>query len=192
MVAMFFIYFFIVKRVSGRKLEKRTLEKIIIIAIFVCTCIVVVDTYTDGYFSSRFTRDSIMSGSNRNELYSLAWQDISGRSIVDFVIGKGSSSVLEIIGSGVHNEVLEFLFSYGVIGLLGYLFLIIKGIKKALFLIRKKTEGASFFGMSMTFIILVGMVGSALFSHYTFHIMLLAGISNGYLKKKDCEYDGKD
>lgn len=185
MAAMLLIYFFIVKRVSGKSLEKRLLGKILLIIILVCICIFAVDTYTNGYFSSRFTKDSLISGSNRNELYSLAWQDISGRSIIDFVIGKGSSSVLEIIGSGVHNEVLEFLFSYGLIGLLSYLFLIVNGIKKTVFLIRKKTEGAAYYGMSMAFIILVGMVGSALFSHYTFHIMLLAGISNSYLEDKD-------
>ena len=171
MAAMFLVYLFIIKRISGKGLKKGLGIKILFIIVLIGICIFLVDAYTNGFFFSRFTKDSLISGSNRNELYSLAWYDINTRSITDFFMGKGSSSVLDIIGSGVHNEILEFLFSYGVIGLLGYICLIVQGIRKTIFLMNRKGNGAVYYGMSMTFIILVGMAGSALFSHYTFHIM---------------------
>ena len=57
-----------------------------------------------------------------------SFPQILNRNFFEFLIGKGSGSSLSIIGSGVHNEILEMLFSYGVIGLIIYLWLVIRGI----------------------------------------------------------------
>lgn len=183
MGAMLLVFFYIKQCMCEVSWKRRKLvTRLVVIAILVCVCVILVDAYSGGFLSSRFTKEALLSGSNRSELYNHAWQDIRSRSILQLIIGKGSSSVLQIIGSGVHNEFLEFLFSYGVVGCLLYLILIVKGIKTTIYMTRKKKDGAPYYGMAMTFIVIVGFVGSALFSHYTFHIMLLIGLSYKGLK----------
>lgn len=186
LVAMLLAYFIATQCMSSNyKEKKKAIKNLILITSFMIIILCVVDRYTGGYLSSRFSKSSLMDGSNRSVLYSMAIQDISHRSFFDFVIGKGSTSVLKIIGSGVHCEPLEFLFSYGLIGLLLYLYFLYRGLRRCVWLIKNKSKFAPYYAMLIAYIIVVGLVGTALFSHSCFHMMLLLGICGKYYKSEN-------
>lgn len=186
MVLMLIAYFYVQSK-SGK--IKITIPRImVIVGLFVCAFFIV-NEVTNNYLLSRFTWESLTEGSNRNILYSMAINDILDRNFVEFLIGKGSGSSLATIGSGVHNEILEMLFSYGLIGLIIYLWLIIRGIKLVFRLLREKNNASAIYAMSVVYIVFVGLVGTALFAHYTFHIMASIGISSGYLRRETENYE---
>lgn len=184
MVVMLFMYSYLNNFILNRRvINRKKLKKIILFLIIMAISIFIINEYTNGFFLSRFTKQALLNGSNRGMMYSCAWQDILERSIFQLIVGKGSTSVLEIIGSGVHNELLEFLFSYGIIGCGIYILLVIKGIRTIIFMAKKRMSGTPYYAMGITFIILVGIFGTSLFGHYTFHIMLLLGVAYKYLNK---------
>lgn len=183
MVVMLAIYYYIQSK-SG-KLKKMSASKIFIIVILLTVAFFVVNKISDGFLMSRFSMEELLSGSNRDILYTAAINDIKTRDFFTLLVGRGSGSSLNIIGSGVHNEILEMLFSYGIIGLGIYLWLIFRGINILRQLLKQKNSATAYYAMSLVYIIFVGFVGTALFAHYTFHIMAALGISSSYLVKNE-------
>lgn len=183
---MLVIYYYM--QVKSGKMKISLFKVTSILALFVIG-VIVVNKITNNALLSRFTWESLSTGSNRNILYSAAINDILDRNFVEFLIGKGSGSSLATIGSGVHNEILEMLFSYGLIGLIIYLWLIIRGLKLIFKLLKEKSNASAIYAMSVVYIIFVGLVGTALFAHYSFHIMASIGISAGYLRREAENYE---
>lgn len=183
MVIMLAVYYYM--QLKSGKIKKLSVGRIVIIIVLLVVAFLVVNKISGGLLMTRFSIAELTSGSDRDLLYSSAISDIKGRSFIDLLIGKGSGSSLNIIGSGVHNEILEMLFSYGIIGLSIYLWLIVRGINILRQLLKQKNSATAYYAMSLVYIIFVGFVGTALFAHYTFHIMASLGISSSYLVKNE-------
>lgn len=183
MVIMLAVYYYIQSK-SG-KVKKLSLGRIIVIIALLVSAFIVVNKISGGFLMTRFSFEELITGSDRNLLYGSAISDIKNRSFIDLLIGKGSGSSLNIIGNGVHNEILEMIFSYGFIGLGIYLWLIVRGINILRQLLKQKNSATAYYAMSLVYIIFVGFVGTALFAHYTFHIMAALGISSSYLVKNE-------
>lgn len=81
----------------------------------------VVNEYTDGYMVQRFSAEELATGSGRMNYYQIALNAIQKRNFIQFIIGGGIGSSVDLLGTGVHNEWLEMLFSFGLIGLLIYM-----------------------------------------------------------------------
>lgn len=181
LLAMIFVYAMMSDKKKGIKtmqIDQKKAGKVIISLAAIAVLIIVVDDQMGGALSARFTLDALRYGSSRNELYSAAWNDVKTRGILFFLLGKGSGSSLQIIGSGVHNEILEFLFSYGLVGAMMYVVVVFNGAKRGAWLRNISSTSGRTFTMGMTYVVLVGVFGSALFSHMTFHIMLAMGMAN--------------
>lgn len=182
MVAIFVVYYYLSHRKTTRKaftVGHKTMRNLIVIAALMIVAVLVVDQKSGGALSRRFSFEMLRRGSNRDILYTLAWHDIQERNVLRLMIGRGSGSSLQIIGSGVHNEILEFLFSYGAIGLCFYLLFVYKGLKRVNMFHNTNLLDKQVYAMCMTYIIIVGLVGSALFSHTAFHLMLAMGMASG-------------
>ena len=162
-------------RMAGRKvlpIGRYLAAGIALVAIFL-----VADAYSGGFLLSRFSVDELSNGSTRNILYATAWDDIVNRSLLDFIVGKGSGSSIAALSSGVHNEVLEFMFSYGLIGLILYLSLAWGCLKWLRILMKRKSPLAPAFTAACVYFFCVGLWGGVYFTHQTYHIMLVFGIS---------------
>lgn len=142
-----------------------------------------INNSTGGALFERFSYESLKYGSNRNTIYSSAVSEIKQRSFFSLLIGTGSGSTSVLIGSGAHNEVLEIVISYGFIGVIMYFSMIIKGILQYYELKRCTTNKRMLgvYAMSLCYIVSVGVFGSALFSHMSFHIMVSLGISVAFI-----------
>ena len=185
MVAMLLVRHFVSERRKNKsffQINTKNALRLFLTVLALVIVIVVVNNIMGGALSKRFSWDELLDGSNRSILYTAAWNDVKERSLISFLIGKGSGSSLRIIGSGVHNEVLEFLFSYGLIGLVLYLATMFKGIGQATKLKREDSHPGTMYAMGITYLICVGVVGTSLFSHPSFHIMLAMGLANSPAK----------
>ncbi|PIC56155.1 hypothetical protein CSV80_15940 [Sporosarcina sp. P12(2017)] len=135
-----------------------------------------IDRFTDGYLLSRFSKESLADGSGRNEIFATAINNISNRSLIDFLIGKGSGSSITSLGTGAHNEWLEFMFNFGLVGTILYTVLcfsiLIKGIK----LFMRGSSNASSYNIMLIYITVVGMFGGIYFVHSTFYVFAFYGI----------------
>ncbi len=138
-----------------------------------------VNQWTGGYLSERFSLESLASGSGRTQLYRYAIEDISQRSLWDLLIGRGSGSSIQVLGTGVHNEWLEFFFSFGVIGVILYGLFFCSLAWRVLQLIRIGSPYASAYAMAIAYMLVVGMYGGIYFMHSTVYIMAFLGAVEG-------------
>ncbi len=162
----------------------KAFAKIILVFILFLVGLVIADNFTGGYLSQRFSLEELSTGSNRDILYSTAIDSIIQRSAFDFFIGTGSGSSGIELGLNVHNEWLEFLFSFGLIGLICYFIFIVTMIKCYFNLLKHRSRYAAAYSMAVVYVIVIGMVGMIYFVHSSFYIMSFCGIVD-YLAKEE-------
>lgn len=73
---------------------------------------------TDDYLLSRFSREELSSGSGRSDIWRETIAAINEGSLTRKLMGGGSGSTINLVGTGTHNEWLEFQNCYGVVGVL--------------------------------------------------------------------------
>lgn len=86
---------------------------------------------------------------------------------------------MQMLGTGVHNEWLEFLFSFGVIGVILYGLFFVALAWRVLQLIRMASPYASAYAMAVVYMLVVGMYGGIYFVHSTLYIMAFLGAVEG-------------
>ena len=157
--------------------NEKPAKRLVYMGMFILAALII-NHLADGALFGRFTVEELTFGSTRNVIYRTALQEIRTRSIDRLLFGTGSGSTTLFIGSGAHNELLELTISYGIIGMVLYLVLLLSGIRNAsrLKTLGISTKNASIYLMSLMYILSVGIYGSSLFSHMTFHIMLTMGL----------------
>ena len=173
MPIMLFTGYFINNRVEGERI-KNPIKKLMMGVAVICLiaiALVVLDKYTEGFLSYRFSRDQLVYGSSRSDKYASAISEISNRSFVPLMLGIGSG-----VRSGVHNEVLEFAYTFGLIGLLLYIALFICMLNRTRQLIIRKSKYAAPYAMIFVYIFVVGLFSGVYFTHSTFYLMLTLGM----------------
>lgn len=180
MFGMFLVYYFnLGKSIAGKISIKKVIAGVVAV-IGLVLLVLIVNNRMGGALFNRFSANELRFGSTRDVIYRRAFNVIKERGLVDLIIGTGSGSTMTLIGSGAHNEELELMISYGLIGLLIYFAMLLGGVIQFKILKRNvvpKLQPTTYL-MSLTYIIIVGIVGSAMFSHMTYHIMIAMGLAN--------------
>ena len=112
-------------------------------------------------FSTRFSYESLIDGSGRAQLYRYAIEDIKQRSLLNLLIGRGSGSSIQFLGTAAHNEWLEFIFSLALLSFL-YLLLFISLFRQVYLLIRTSSF-MRLYAMAVLYMLVVGMYGQIYF-----------------------------
>ncbi len=149
----------------------KTIVSFVAIVVFAILVIQIVNNLTGGFLAERFSWESLSSGSSRSDKYAAAIEEISNRNILQFMLGVGSGP-----RGGVHNEILEFLVTFGFIGFCTYAALFISMLRRLVALYKEKSQYAAVYGMIFVFIFMVGLYSGVCFTHSTFYIMLTLGI----------------
>lgn len=160
---------------------KSTAKTILIAAVVFGLAIYVINSMTDGFLIARFSYDELEGGSGRTDIYAAAIANIKSREIKDLIFGLGSGSSSRIIGTGCHNEWLEFTFSFGIIGVLLYFTLIYKLFDAVRHM---KNTNPDFYAAGMMmflYVVIVGMIGGIYFVHSSFFVFSFFGAEEGYL-----------
>jgi hypothetical protein len=155
--------------------------KIIAVTLLFFAGLSIVDQFSGGYLSMRFSSKQLVEGSGRAEYFSKTIDEILQRDLFYLMLGRGSGSSIQFLGTGVHNEWLEFLFSFGVIGVVFYLRLFYALARNLRELIRKSSRYAPAYAMAFVYMLVVGMYGGIYFVHSTLYIMALYGAIEGLM-----------
>ncbi len=117
---------------KGKKERVKKIAIIILASILVCYTI---SNYaSDWVVFRRFQRLSQDGGSGRIELWNACIQYIQTEPMINLVIGNGYKGVDKIIPkyAGAHNDFLEIIIDYGIIGVINLLLFLIYVCKKIL------------------------------------------------------------
>ena len=174
---LMFIFYMIAE---GRKQNKQTsyFIKLIISATAIFVVAIIVDNYLEGALFSRFTLAELQTGSGRNAMYERLITSLQQRNIKDLMVGIGSGASSQLLGTGAHNEWLEFIYSFGLIGVLLYFLLIISMVKQVVTKYKLNDEIYIPLAMSLIYVISVGMYGGIYFMQSTYYVFALYGFSN--------------
>lgn len=149
----------------------------------------IVDSYLGGALFSRFTVSQMQGGSGRTDMYKLILEALSERNITTLFFGTGSGSSSLLLGTGAHNEWLEFLYSFGIVGVGLYFCLLISMIKQTLKLKRYSSEMYISIAMSTIYFTCVGLYGGMYFVQSSYFLFALIGYSNYRLNEELMEYE---
>ncbi len=149
----------------------KTILSFVAIIIFAVIVIQVINNMTGGFLAERFSWESLTDGSSRSDKYAAAIDAISQRNFLQFMVGIGSGP-----RPGVHNEILEFLYTFGFVGFCTYAAMFVSMLRRLWFLYKEKSRYAAVYGMIFVFIFMVGLYSGVCFTHSTFYIMLTLGI----------------
>ena len=153
-----------------------------------------IDKKTDNFISNRIISMQSDEGSGRLEIYKIVWKKFESKSIEEKLIGSGQNSVVaanttvEGVGLSAHNDFLEVLFDFGVIGLFIYLYIILLLIRRLIYL--KHIDDRCFQANYAAFLIFIVMsLVSHLVIYPTFfaYLAMVWAMTEGLIKRKELE-----
>ncbi len=178
---MLLAYLFLEKDKTNRK---KNLIRTAFILFFLIIAWLVVDKYSGGYLSSRFTKSELMDGSGRTKIWEITINNVKLRSPLQFILGISNKDE-SFISAGVHNEYLSFLNSNGLIGFILYLYVLLCLVLHSIVLIKRKSVLAASYTALTIYIIGISFVSGFFHVHSTFYIMVYLGCVHAFDKYDD-------
>lgn len=171
---MLFIYGFIHTMQMGGVIK--FINRFLFVGTIAMIALYFVNESSGGFLSSRFSREEITSGSGRTEYRDIALRVVGERNLIDSFIGSGHGSSVNVIGTGIHNEWVEFLFSFGVVGLLLYTILGLKFLRQGYRYFRLKSRYAPHMMMMMAYFYMVSLFSGFIGVYVTYYFFAFMGI----------------
>lgn len=166
-----------------REISIKKVLKVVISIFFLLSVFLIFDNYTDGYLSSRFSLEELSDGSGRADVKQDTINNLKKRNLIQLMFGIKNSSE-QALETGIHNEILTQLYSYGVFGLILYIAIFFNILFIGIRLSKKIPEiKAAFFSM-FVYTVLIGLVSGLYFVHSTYYIMMFIGVIYGFKYKK--------
>ena len=171
----------IVEAMVRKKRHGRPVLKIIFAMALLFAGFLIADQLSGGLLRERFLFEQLTYGSGRAVIYRSAIEEILQRSGLELLLGYGSGSSMQYLGISTHNEWLEFLFSFGALGVVFYAFLFFALARRLRQLITQSSPYAPAFSMAVVYMLVVGMFGGIYFVHSTLYIMAFFGVVEGLM-----------
>ena len=171
------------KNISNRKLVFKIISYIILVCVIYFGFPIVVKylgiTVFDELSISNIQADG---GSNRVFIYQQLVSNLPGQGIKNWLIGRGYNAVLfsrvctdGMVGNYVsaHNDFLEILFDYGVMGITTYILFIFSMIKKLIEMSKNKYKYFAPFASSIVMVLVISMT-SHLIIYLNYYAIMFA------------------
>lgn len=166
------ILVYIINVMKNRFSIKTILGVIVLFIIF----IYLVNTYFQNTYIGVIERLSNISedeGSGRIPLYIDVFKVMENNTFIDWLLGRGYGSILITKHSNAHNDALQMLFEYGIVGLIVYIIMCFYVIRRMLILRGKKSKYYLGYASSVIITVLLGLT-SNLFVFYSYFSFLCA------------------
>ena len=168
--------------------KKISFTKSILLSIIIFSIIIggviYLDQLVGDVFFERFDTVAEDQGSGRLEIFNNVIEKIEHRPFEDKLMGTGFNSVIQNYSFSAHNDFLEMLYDYGIIGFLLYVLFVIQIIKTVF---RSHVLGNNYFQANIaSFVIfLIMSMVSHLWLYPTFfaYLIVLWAITNGQIDK---------
>ena len=151
--------------------SKNNYIKVLFISIALFVVWLIMNHYTGGALSQRFTREEISDGSGRAEVWAVIIDNLSKRNFWQLLLGIKNNSEATL-STGAHNDWLLFARSYGLVGLFLFVSIIFSIIKKGFYLLKRKSILAPSYMAMCVYILGVCTVSGFYFVHSTFYVMM--------------------
>lgn len=148
---------------GGGKLKRYMYSFMIIVSIVYVIYNLLIGTFAElfEHLLLRFNSIGDDGGSGRMAIYENVWDAFWQGNFGEYLIGHGYLGVNRIIHhTAAHNDLLEYLFDYGIIGVFFYLFLNVCLIKKIILLYRIRSLFIYSYMVSYGIFFLYGMLGN--------------------------------
>lgn len=117
-------------------------------------------------------------GSSRIPLYQDVFKVIETNSLLDWLVGRGYGSIIITKHTNAHNDALQMLFEYGIVGLVFYLLMLWNAIKSSRALYRHNSPYFMGYLVSLIIFVVLGMVSNlVVFNSYFAFICAYWGIA---------------
>ena len=109
-------------------------------------------------------------GSGRVPLYNDVFNVLKTNSVVDWLVGRGYGSILITNHTNAHNDALQMLFEYGIVGLILYVIMFVSVIKRTIKLYRHNSQFFMGYLVSVIIFVVLGMVSNLVvfYSYFAF------------------------
>lgn len=154
--------------------------KIMLFTVTLVIALAWADKLSGGFLSERFSREEMLSGSGRFDQYQIVFNSIKDNSFSSMLFGNGCQRSVELLGTGIHNEWLSFLFCYGIIGLVLYAVMFFNLLRQSVVISRSNDVLSVPCFMMTVFIFVLSMISTA----YGGYIGLLLFGFWGYVNAK--------
>lgn len=109
-------------------------------------------------------------GSGRIPLYNDVFNVLKTNTFIDWLVGRGYGSILITSHTNAHNDALQMLFEYGIVGLFLYVIMFVSVIKKTITLYRQNSQFFMGYLVSVIIFVVLGMVSNLVvfYSYFAF------------------------
>lgn len=136
-------------------------------------------------FSLRMGEMSEDQGSGRDVIYAKTIQAISNSGFFDTLFGHGCASFPQTGFSNAHNDLLQMMYEYGIIGTVFYLIMVFERISKLKFIRRNNDSLYMAYLTSIIILVVMGLVSNLVPSlTYFVFITSLWGLLEGKIKRE--------
>lgn len=163
------------KGVIERKKSRFMVYAVLLITI-ASVVIPIIDEGSGGFLSARFSEEELASGSGRTESRAIALYRVAQRDLGAFLLGTGHGSSVLLLGTGVHNEWVEFLFSFGAVGLFLYFILGLIFLKQCYYYYKMKSSYAPHMCMMMAYFYMVSLFSGFMGVYVTYYFFAFMGL----------------
>lgn len=146
----------------------------------------VIDQNSGGFLSKRFSKEQIVSGSGRTAQREKAMRVVNERGFAEYLVGAGHGASVRLLGTGVHNEWVEFVFSFGLVGAMLYLCLGLHFLYQCYFFFKHRSRYAPHMSMMMVYYYMVSLFSGFIGMYITYYFFAFMGIII-FLNEKEIE-----
>ena len=128
----------------------------------------------------RFSTLQEDGGSGRVDTYELVWKAFKNSTVIEQIFGHGFNAVFldKVSVSSAHNDFLEVLYDFGILGFFMYILLMISFCQYTVILYKKRSNLFSIYIATLCSYIIISMA-SHLIIYPTYIVFLLLFISFG-------------
>ena len=151
-------YLFVKEVLVERKFTRLLVFLIALIALFII--LIFVDNAMGNIISERILNIREDGGSGRDQVWATTWNMIKTSNSEHLIYGHGYDGVLKNspLGISAHNDFLEIMYNYGIVGFIPYLILHIQLMKQVFASIRVRNEYAAIIAFTYTIFFIMSMI----------------------------------
>ena len=154
--------------------EKYAFKGYFAIIIAILAMYFIVSKYAEGSFVGILDRMEALEedqGNGRLDIYEDVLQELGKGDIADWLLGRGFGSIYQTGHTNAHNDALQMLFEYGVVGFMVYVVMLVFIIKRMVLLRKCKSDYYVSYASSVVIALVLGAV-SNLFVYYSYFSFL--------------------
>lgn len=155
---------------------KRKIWSTIGILVFVIVLYFIISRYLEGSFLGVVERMSNMredEGSGRIMIYHDVINVLKDNSFFEWILGRGQGSIRLSQHSNAHNDALQILFEFGIVGLIGYLAFLMAIFRRMAILRKSKSNNYISYAASVIITVMLGLVSNLVPFHNYFAFLCI-------------------